>query len=355
MKVRARPEFSHNHTVHTNSSSLPIPRRRRAGARGSMSTAAFSALVALQALTRVVTFVLGALLARSLGPKWYAIANVNFQLVTSSALFLSKEGLRRACQRVYPGGDGPALTFCVNLAWLSVPVSLLSAAVVSHYAISHSGASEDDMVEPSEYASVILLMCAAAVIEAAADPGWVYAQSNDLIGRRVVAEGVALVVKAIATAWLALHLTMGARAFGYAQLLYSAVYSALVYALLLHHRRDAMHLLLPRRDQPPEGGSSWLPPSHRLVAGQICWQAVQKYVLTEGERLVLVWLAPLAQQVVPCARPYARAHVCVHARAHARSGPDLRAEALARPPCRLLPPTGFSLLSPTPPTLAHAS
>ena len=67
---------------------------------------AFSALLLLQLLSRGVNFALGTLLARSLGPQWYALANVQLQLVTSSTLFLSKEGLRRSCQRVYPGGGG---------------------------------------------------------------------------------------------------------------------------------------------------------------------------------------------------------------------------------------------------------
>ena len=73
------------------------------------STSAFSALVILQVLTRATNFGLGAVLARTLGPRWYALANVSLQLITSSALFLCKEGLRRACQRAYPGGSGAAL------------------------------------------------------------------------------------------------------------------------------------------------------------------------------------------------------------------------------------------------------
>ena len=48
-------------------------------------------------------------------------------------------------------------------------------------------------------------ICAAGVLEAAAEPAWLYAQTNGLIARRVVAEGVALVLKALATAYWALR------------------------------------------------------------------------------------------------------------------------------------------------------
>ena len=62
---------------------------------------AFRSLVGLQALTRAVNFALTTALARKLGPELIGLANVQLQLVAASALFFAKEGLRRACQRVY--------------------------------------------------------------------------------------------------------------------------------------------------------------------------------------------------------------------------------------------------------------
>ena len=113
----------------------PTPRRPPATRRDNADTMAgigraFSSLVALQALTRLVNFALTTALARRLGPAAIGLANVQMQLVSASALFLAKEGLRRACQRVYPGGAGAALAHGVNLAWLSVPITALCAAGV---------------------------------------------------------------------------------------------------------------------------------------------------------------------------------------------------------------------------------
>ena len=78
-------------------------------------------------------FVLNTALARGLGPQWYALANVQLYVISATALILSREGLRRASQRIYPGGAGPALTYGVNVAWLSVPTTAAVAALAGVY------------------------------------------------------------------------------------------------------------------------------------------------------------------------------------------------------------------------------
>ena len=307
---------------------------------------AFSALVLLQVLTRAVNFLLGALLARSLGPRWYALANVQLQLVTSSALFLAKEGLRRACQRVYPGGGGTTLAHGVNLAWLAAPLTAISGLAVGlSWAHAQSGETGGDapLVAPREHAITVWMICAAAVLEACAEPAWLVAQANGLIPRRVAAEGVALLIKAGVTAWLVLKWRerLGvAYAFGLAQLLYAGAYALLLVAATTTATAAAaiaastaastaaftaastaagsskasrasgasaigqawllLLLLLPRRAAVESRGGTpvWLPASHRATCAQYCWQSVQKYLLTEGERLALVWLSPLTQQGV---------------------------------------------------------
>ena len=274
----------------------------------SAASSAVSALVGLQLVSRVSSFVLSTALARGLGARFYGLANVQLQLINASVLFISKEGLRRACQRTYAGGGGSGLAHGMNLSWLSVPISAAFAFAVGWYAISRGGPKElAELVSPGEYTVTITACCLAAVIEAVGDPGWLYAQANDLIGRRVLAEGAALVLKAAVTAWLALGLGAGARAFGYAQLAFAGAYVALLYALLGRH--CALSQLGPRpaaeahekADATQSTASAsevevWWPRRHRIVAAQYCWQSVQKYVLTEGERVVLVWLSALVQQ-----------------------------------------------------------
>lgn len=281
-------------------------------------------LVLLQVLSRVLTFALNTCLARGLGPRWYALANVQLQLITSTALFLSREGVRRAAQRIYPGGSGVPLVHAINLAWLCVPITFLSATFVGGSAAHGSGGADlAGLMTPRERAGAVWMVCAAAVVEACAEPGWLYAQANQKIPTRAIAEGVALVVKVAATYYLTLVQERGAIGFGLAQLVYAVVYALLLYGLLARARAPA---LWPRptsaAHQPTpadlttagDAGASesdatlvkpttereerWLCRRSRTLGLQYCGQCVQKFVLTEGERVTLVAISPLAQQGV---------------------------------------------------------
>ena len=106
------------------------------------ATASILALVALQLITRESSVALSIALARGLGARFYGLANVQLQLISSSALFLSKEGLRRACQRVYAGGAGSALAHGMNLAWLSVPITAAVAVACAYYVITRGRPEE---------------------------------------------------------------------------------------------------------------------------------------------------------------------------------------------------------------------
>ena len=76
----------------------------------------------------------------------------------------------------------------MSLAWLAVPLTAAFAVACGGYAISRGGPDElSDVMMPAEYARMVVAVCVAAVVEAAAEPGWLYAQANGLIGRRVVA------------------------------------------------------------------------------------------------------------------------------------------------------------------------
>ena len=253
--------------------------------------AGVSLLIALQLFSRLVTFALNAVLARSLGPKWYALGNVQLQLVSASALFLAKEGVRRACQRIYPGGRGPALGRAVNLAWAAVPLTALSGAAVAATSARVLGDAEG-LVSAAELRWAVWTVCAAAVLEAAAEPLWLYAQANEgLLSRRVIAEGAALALKAALTAWLALRVGAGAGAFAYAQLAFAGAFGALLLALLRRARAPLRELLPRRRGAALEG-------DERALAAQVLWQCAQKYALTEGERLVIVALTGMTEQGV---------------------------------------------------------
>ena len=280
----------------------------------------FGSLFALQLFTRLLTFALNALLARRLGPAWYAFANVQLQLVGATLLFLPKEGLRRAAQRIYPGGDGAPLASGMNVAWLSAPAAVLAALLMAATAAATGVSGEwDELMGAAEARAALVVAGAAAIIEAASEPGWVYAQANELLPQRALAEAAALVAKAAVTAalvLLALRSAASARpadeaappagvglAFALGQLAFGVCFGVLLSALAA--RRAAASSLWPRRahsgggdGKGDGGGPRWLAGGEWALVAQMCAQAVQKYGLTEGERLVLVATSPLTSQGV---------------------------------------------------------
>ena len=58
-----------------------------------------------------------------------------------------------------------------------------------HRRVPAEASAERPLVAHSDYSHAVWLICLAGVLEAAAEPAWLYAQANDLIGRRVLAEG----------------------------------------------------------------------------------------------------------------------------------------------------------------------
>ena len=68
-----------------------------------MVPAMFSLDAGSQLGARLLTFVLNVLAARLLSPEEYGISAVQFHLINSSIVFLSREGVRRSCLRVSQG------------------------------------------------------------------------------------------------------------------------------------------------------------------------------------------------------------------------------------------------------------
>jgi len=267
-------------------------------------------LFALQVFTRLLTFALNTLLARSLGPSWYAFANVQLQLVTATVLFLPKEGLRRAAQRIYPGGGGAPLAWGMNVAWLSVPAAAAVAGLLVAAAGRGHGTDSEwaALMGQSEARVTLAIVVVAAVAEAAAEPGWVYAQANLLLPQRALAEGAALVAKAAATAHLVFRAVSAPSgpgsepgsepsglglAFSLAQLAFSCTFLLLLYSLASRH--TAIASLAPRRssssstDGDTAGPLRWLPRRQWGFTAQLCLQVAGRGENRTHQRRVMSW------------------------------------------------------------------
>lgn len=153
-------------------------------------------LILLQLLSRVLTFTLNQLLVRVASPSVFGTAAVQFDLVLSTVLFLSREGVRLTALRAPKGDNKTTETQISNLSLLPLPLSIfVSAILVPLYLKSMP---ESTTTQPSFHISLATYIVA-AVAELAIEPLYNSAQRDGKVKIRVQAEGIAVIVRAAIT------------------------------------------------------------------------------------------------------------------------------------------------------------
>lgn len=131
-------------------------------------------LIGLQLASRLVTFVLNQGLVRLASPQAYGTVAVQFELIVSTVLFLSREGVRNTLLRLWPQQSDvhkPSTTIsvaqCANLAtlpfFLGLPITLVTVVL---YALSASDATRS---QPRFYFA-LFIYATAAVGELLSEP-----------------------------------------------------------------------------------------------------------------------------------------------------------------------------------------
>lgn len=213
----------------------------------SKSLASGSSLVLLQLFSRLFTFALNQALVRLVSPQVFGTAAIQFDLLLSTILFLSREGVRNALLRTKPSPQQPvvstknksetkkngptptslqpdhdALVANISLlpVLLGIPTTLITAFVYVY------NASPETYSQPKFFPSVVVYALA-AFLELLCEPLYIRAQNELRFDVRVKAEGKAVVAKT-ATTFLVLVLTRGGEqwallAFALGQIVYAGV------------------------------------------------------------------------------------------------------------------------------------
>ncbi|KAG2427588.1 hypothetical protein HXX76_012242 [Chlamydomonas incerta] len=222
--------------------------------RANVVASGFLTLLASQIGTRLVTFIINLLIARHLSPEAYGLSSVQFHLLTTTALFISREGFRRGCLR-FGGADadgadkdhssdadssrakdakkGAAGTgskdssskhgsgidnrAVLRVAWLVVPLGVVVTAAVCGLAIwrhdvavaaagaggytatAGSAGGDAGHVAVPYYREAVLLHGLAALVELAAEPFYILASVHLMFGARVGVEFASTLVKSLVT------------------------------------------------------------------------------------------------------------------------------------------------------------
>lgn len=280
----------------------------RATEQGSLLFHTFKHLLLSRVLSRLITFVLRLLVARRLNPDQYALSAIQFHLLTTTILFISREGFRRGCLRSNLGvrqgvpetgneneaenvSEGGYLTEAetnakiVTVAWLTVPIGAALSVATCALVLWWQGAD----VVSSEYFLSIWLHGLGALLEILSEPLYILSQRLLLLKLRIVIEGLATFFWSFTTyALLVVGIGKGGGlVFAYAQIAYGACLLVGYWSYFIvkfHGPHNRMVSLLPTWKQ----GRILIDKGMANLCFIFTLQSVQKLVLQEGEKFVLV-------------------------------------------------------------------
>ncbi|RPD55696.1 Rft-1-domain-containing protein [Lentinus tigrinus ALCF2SS1-6] len=226
----------------------------------SATLASGSSLVLLQLFSRIVTFVLNQALVRLVSPQVFGTTSIQFELLLSTILFLSREGVRNALLRAQS---------------------------------EHSSSSTSS--QPHFHAAVAFYVLA-ALSELLSEPMYIRTQNELRFHVRVRAEGTAVMLKTITTflvlvttseEWALVAFALGQTAYGLTMLVAFAVAC-----------RDNLDFRL--RQVPvtihDHTENMYFEPALFKLSVAMTGQSLIKHFLTEGDKFLVSRLSPLADQ-----------------------------------------------------------
>jgi oligosaccharide translocation protein RFT1 len=176
-----------------------------------------SYLILLQFVSRMLTFSLNQIVIRYTSKATFGIASVNLELLSSTILFISREGFRSALIRQSKNQQS-----ILNLAYIPTLFGLVTTVCTCTY--YWYMISREELLEVPYYRVGVLLYGIASFCELLVEPLFVLALNRLYFQLRVTVEGVAVVLRCLVTFGLTLYLMdspeLGILAFAIAQLVF---------------------------------------------------------------------------------------------------------------------------------------
>jgi oligosaccharide translocation protein RFT1 len=257
----------------------------------------------LNLLQKLVTFSLNQCLINLTSPEVFGQAAVQLELLLSTVLFLSREGIRIATLRtLIPTGTNAnnddsneqhqQFQRLVNLSWvpcmlISVAIIVLSGSIVCGYQFQSV-----DIV-------TVLLYCCGAFLEALGEPLFNAYQNALQLRPQMRADTAAVFARSLVTVFVVAYLQWGVRGFGVAQMSYGLVHFLTLLSCVnntpLNGRIRQLHEYLPRRiaSSSPTASSSKSAVTQFVdlplftVAMTATGSSLLKHLLTEADKIML--------------------------------------------------------------------
>ncbi|KTW25850.1 hypothetical protein T552_03123 [Pneumocystis carinii B80] len=263
-----------------------------------------SYLISLQLFSRLITFILNQLIVRMVTPEIFGFEMVQIELIISAILFLSREGFRVALQRqdilkqskereivnskkgvIEDDYQNVINQGSVNLAYIPIPISILVSIIVF---FSYIRLANDSTKKQLIFKGSLFLYAFSAVIEIFVEPLFILVQQNFLYKIRAISEAFAIFMKCIITFILAYWYTLNGDIKNYGALPFAL--GRLGYFILLLNRSQKNLCFFPKKIYSPYDKKVYL--FHRptlILAITITAQSLFKYILTEGDRILVTW------------------------------------------------------------------
>ncbi|EGO20352.1 hypothetical protein SERLADRAFT_358206 [Serpula lacrymans var. lacrymans S7.9] len=301
------------------STSSSAPNERGANLmRSSLSSA--SSLMALQLFSRLFTFALNQALFRLASPQAYGTAAIQFELILSTILFLSREGVRNALLRAWPQKASAqrdakgkrvkdpsyidAVKAATNLSTLpfivGFPISAVTALLYGQFTAAETR-------NQPHFRAALLIYVIAAMSELLSEPMHNQAMGEVRTQIRVRAEGLGITSKTAATILVLLYDSRRGREAGELSLIAFA-FGQMIYSLsifMMYTVRLGRPPLWPQRLRRPfastEGVahttmSKYFDPASLSLSWSMTSQSLVKHFLTEGDKFIISWLSSLGDQ-----------------------------------------------------------
>lgn len=250
----------------------------------STSLTATSYLIALQAVSRILTFTLNQFILRFTTPSIFGFATIQLELLLNSILFLCREGFRISVQRQSAGQDADRSQGIINLSWLPVTAGLFLASSLSFVYIQR--APQESAAIPY-FSLTVSIYALSTLIELLTEPNYNTALQQLLFKARARSEGTAVLSRCLTTFIASVYggQEIGALPFALGQLSYSLT-------LLVAYRIQLPIKILPTRLT----NGRWLQPGLLRLSLANTAQGLLKHLLTEGDKFMITWFSTNEEQ-----------------------------------------------------------